>query len=650
MGAVSVTPAAGDRIDGRYLLHEPIGTGGMGVVWRAWDERLQRWVAVKCARLDDDRATRRLMGEARNAGRLHHPNIVAVFDYVDEGTTCWIIMEYVPSRSLAQLMAERGPLAPEEAGSIGCQIADALVKSHNAGVVHGDVTPENILVTDEGVARLTDFGISRALGNDATQSTTGTVRGKPRYLAPELAKGQPAGEKADVFSLGASLFAAVEGQSPYGEAEHLMTYLARAVEGHIEPTRRAGQLAEPLAALLEVEPRDRPDAAHARKLLARAAPPPAHIQQQLDDHRTLDLASSTLRLGRAARRTRDVLTLPLPRRIRRRPLAITAAALMTVGAVTAGLVLFGPWNSKDDGGRDVGLTDAKPSASARAGTMGDARTADPCGLVDAASLSRFGHTELDPDYGEIDRCDVLVHNAGGDDTADIQVNLDADRDDFDDIQSTRLVGGITVVTIKRDGNTCDRAVLPTDGTQIRVIGQQLASSSPDPCQLADAATDHVVGVLSDGPVPRRTSVPAANSLARLDACDLLDVTDLKQVPGVQRDNQERGFGAWDCDWSSDDGKRDVEIQFSRDNSLDADDGTPVNVAGVKSYVVADEAEDDSCTVRTPHRTYTDSVGEETTELFQLTVYAPRPGKQLCGAARGLAATVVGKIAKRLPAG
>ncbi|WP_405991994.1 serine/threonine-protein kinase [Streptomyces sp. NBC_00986] len=646
---MSVTPAAGDRIDGRYLLHEPIGTGGMGVVWRAWDERLQRWVAVKCARLDDDRATRRLMGEARNAGRLHHPNIVAVFDYIDEGTTCWIVMEYVPSRSLAQLMAERGPLAPEEAGSIGCQIADALVKSHRAGVVHGDVTPENILVTDEGVARLTDFGISRALGNDATQNTTGTVRGKPRYLAPELAKGQPAGEKSDVFSLGASLFAAVEGQSPYGEAEHLMTYLARAVEGRIEPTRQAGQLTGPLAALLEVEPGDRPDAAHARKLLTRAAPPPAHIQEQLADRRTLDLESSTLRLGPLSRRTRDVLTLSLPRRVRRRPLAVTAVALVTAGAVAGGLVLFGLWDSKGGSDKGVGLADAKSSAGARAGTMGDERTADPCGLVDAASLSRFGHTELDPDYGEIDRCDVLVDNAGGDDIADVQVNLDADRDEFDDIQSTRLVGGLTVVTIKRDDKTCERAVLPTDGTQIRVIGQQLAKSSPDPCQLADAATDQVVGVLADGPVPRRTSAPAVNSLARLNACTLLGAADLKQVPGVRLANQDPGFGRWDCDWSSDDGKREVEIQFSRDNSLDADDGTLVNVAGTKSYSIADEAEDDSCTVRTPHRTYTDPVGEETTELFQLTVYAPRPSSQLCDTAAELAGTVVGNIAKRLPA-
>ncbi|MGX9888798.1 serine/threonine-protein kinase [Streptomyces sp. NPDC002276] len=648
---MSVVPAAGDRIDGRYLLREPIGTGGMGVVWRAWDERLQRWVAVKCARLDDDRATRRLMGEARNAGRLHHPNIVAVFDYVDEGTACWIVMEYVPSRSLAQLMADRGPLEPEEVGSIGCQIADALVKSHDAGVVHGDVTPENILVTDEGVARLTDFGISRALGSDATQGTTGTVRGKPRYLAPELAKGEAAGEKADVFSLGASLFAAVEGQSPYGEAEHLMTYLARAVEGHIEPTRRAGQLAEPLAELLAVEPRDRPDAARARKLLTRAAPPPAHVQERLDDRRTLSLAASTLRLGRLSRRTRDVLTLPLPRRVRRRPLAITAVALTATGAVAAGLVLLGPWGATGGDGKGVGAADAKASATAvRAGTLGDERTADPCGLLDAASLSRFGATALDPDYGEIDRCDVLVRNAGGDDTADVQVNLDADRDDFEGVRSTRLVGGLTVVALKRDGESCERAVLPTDGTQIRVVGQRLSASSLDPCQLADAATDHVVGVLAEGPVPRRAAAPAAGSLARLDACTLLDAADLKRVPGVQVTNQDRGFGAWDCDWSSDDGKREVEIQFSRDNSLDADDGHLVNVAGTRSYYVADEAEDDSCTVRTPHRTYTDSVGEDTTELFQLTVYAPGPGRQLCDTAAELAGEVVRNIAKRLPAG
>ncbi|MEU5342170.1 serine/threonine-protein kinase [Streptomyces sp. NPDC020766] len=653
-----VTPEAGDRIADRYLLREPIGRGGMGVVWLAWDERLERRVAVKCARLDDDRAARRLMGEARNAGRLHHPNIVGVFDFVDEGATCWIIMEYVPSRSLAQIVTENGPLTPEEAGSIGCQIAAALAKSHNEGVVHGDVTPENILVTDEGIARLTDFGISRALWSDVTHSTTGGVRGKPRYLAPELAKGQPAGEKSDVFSLGASLFAAVEGRSPYGEAEHLMAYLARAVEGHIEPAHRAGPLDGPLTALLEVEPRRRPDAAMAQRLLTRAAPPPPHVQEQLHDSGTRgghgDLGSGTLRLPRLPRRARDftpfMLQPPRPVRRSRRPLAITAVALVAAGAITAGLVLFGPWASKDEGdkGGRTGGADAKPPATARAGAIGDERTADPCGLLGAASLSRFGGTALDPDHGEIDRCDVLVRNNSGDDNADVEVNLDSDRDDFVDVVSTRLVGSLTVVTLKRDGRVCERAVLTTDGKQIRVIGKQLNKVAPDPCQLADAASDRVVGVLAEGPVPRRSSPPAANSLARLDTCTLLDATELKRLPGVKVDNRDRGFGSWNCDWSSDDGDRAVEIQFSRDNSLDADDGTPVNVAGTRSYFIADEAEDDSCTVRTPHRTYRNSAGDPTTELFQLTVYAPRSTDQLCDTATEFAAVVVRNIAKRLP--
>ena len=649
-----VTPEAGDKIADRYLLQEPIGRGGMGVVWLAWDERLERRVAVKCARLDDDRAARRLMGEARNAGRLHHPNIVGVFDFVDEGATCWIIMEYVPSRSLAQIVTESGPLTPEEAGSIGCQIAAALAKSHHEGVVHGDVTPENILVTDEGVARLTDFGISRALWSDVTHSTTGSVRGKPRYLAPELAKGLPAGEKSDVFSLGASLFMAVEGRSPYGEAEHLMAYLARAVEGHIEPAHRAGPLEGPLTALLEVEPRRRPDAARAQKLLTRAAPPPPHVAGAVARQPYAGPHVPHAPAARLVRRPQDftpfMLQPPRPVRRRRHPLAITAVALVAAGAITAGLVLFGPWASKDEGdqGGRTGATDAKPSATAPAGAIGDERTADPCGLLDAASLSRFGDTVLDPDYGEFDRCDVLVRNNSGDDNADVQVNLDSDRDDFDDIVSTHLAGGLTVVTLKRDGRACERAVLTADGKQIRVIGKQLDEVAPDPCQMADAATDHVVGVLADGPVPRRSSSPAANSLARLDTCTLLDATALKRLPGVEADNRDRGFGSWTCDWSSDDGTREVEIQFSRDNSLDADDGTPVDVAGTKSYFIADEAEDDSCTVRTPHRTYTDSVGDRTTELFQLTVYAPQPTEQLCDSAREFAAVVVRNIAKRLP--
>ncbi|MFJ8062746.1 protein kinase [Streptomyces sp. NPDC096142] len=647
---MSATPETGDRIAGRYLLRESIGSGGMGVVWLAWDEQLERRVAVKCARLDDDRATRRLRSEARNAGRLHHPHIVGVFDFVDEGAVCWIVMEYVPSRSLAQILTEDGPLTPEAAGSIGCQVAGALAKSHSEGVVHGDVTPENILVTDEGVARLTDFGISRALWSDVTESGTVSVRGKPRYLAPELAKGQPAGEKSDVFSLGASLYMAIEGMSPYGEADNLVTYLARAAGGHLEPLHRGGTLTGPLTSLLEVDPRRRPDAAEARKLLTPAAPPPTDLQGPVRESRMPVLASRTLRLSRPGRRPQEstpfMLQPPKPVVRRRNRPVMVAVVLAGVGAVMGGLLVFGPWLDRDRGRRSA--DDAHPSAAARAGAIGDERTADPCGLLDAPTLSRFGGTVLDPDYGELDGCDVLVRNTSGDDNADVQVNLDSNRDDFDDVDSSHVVDGMTVVALKRQGRACVRAVLTTDGKQIRVIGRQLNAVAPDPCQMADAATDHVVGVLADGPVPRRSASPAANSLAGLDACTLLDADDLERLPGVEADNQDRGFGSWDCDWSSDDGKREVEIQFSRDDALDADDGTLVDVAGTKSYYAADEAEEDSCTVETPHRTYTDPVGERTTELFQLTVYAPQPGRQLCGTATEFAAVVVRSIAKLMP--
>ena len=361
------------------------------------------------------------MGEARNAGRLHHPNIVGVFDFVDEGATCWIIMEYVPSRSLAQIVTESGPLTPEEAGSIGCQIAAALAKSHSEGVVHGDVTPENILVTDEGVARLTDFGISRALWSDAPTARRARCAANPGTWRPRWPRGSPRGEKSDVFSLGASLFAAVEGRSPYGEAEHLMAYLARAVEGHIEPAHRAGPLDAPLTALLEVEPRRRPDAARAQQAAdARRAPAPAHTGAVARQPYG-DLASRTLRLPRLLRRPgtsrpscssrhgpyADGAALWRSRRwrwsrwARSRPGSSSSAR--------------GPRSDERRQGRPYRRADAKPSATAQAGAIGDERTADPCGLLGAASLSRFGGTELDPDYGEIDRCDVLVRNNSGDD-------------------------------------------------------------------------------------------------------------------------------------------------------------------------------------------------------------------------------------------
>ncbi|WP_317452582.1 serine/threonine-protein kinase, partial [Streptomyces sp. CBMA29] len=285
---------AGDEVAGRYVLLERIGAGGMGVVWRARDRKLKRTVALKCARLEDERAVERLKGEARNAAGLHHPHIVAVFDHVEDDEGCWLVMEYVPSRSLAEIVAADGPLPPERAAAIGWQIADALEAAHARGVVHGDVTPENILVTDDGIAKLADFGISRALWTDVTQQNlTGGVQGKPRYIAPEVAKGQPVSRESDRFSLGASLFAAVEGRSPYGEAANPMAFIGRAMAGHIEEPRRAGRLTATLTALLRQDPGSRPVAGAARRLLGDIAPPSEAVRKLHADGGAGDASAAT---------------------------------------------------------------------------------------------------------------------------------------------------------------------------------------------------------------------------------------------------------------------------------------------------------------------------------------------------------------------
>ncbi|GAA2327472.1 hypothetical protein GCM10010376_54280 [Streptomyces violaceusniger] len=646
-----VMAEAGDRVADRYLLQEPIGRGGMGVVWRAHDELLDREVAVKCARPDDDRAVARLTNEARNAARLHHPHIVSVFDFVDEGETCWIVMEYVSGGSLADMVRGRVALPPEEAASIGCQIAAALAKSHAEGVVHGDVTPENVLLTEDGVAKLTDFGISRALWSEATMTQTGGVRGKPPYLPPEVARGEAADRKSDVFSLGATLYAAIEGRSPYGEASHPMAYVARAIEGYIETPHRAGPLVDALTKLLHLEPKRRPAADQAVRLLRRVAPSSPHLEDLEDiedphDGDTLDRTPFTMRL-----------VPPSVRGAWRRPsrrVVITATALGTAAALVAWAALFGPWGdgrsdesrgSGKDGGRGASDTADSQARTGRVGAVGDARTADPCTLLNPAALSRFGETVLDPDYGEIDRCDVLLQGESGDDIADVQLNFSADPPEPGGDVPTRRVGNVTVAAYKRDGDECLRNITSADRKQILIITKRLDTPAPDPCQLGDAATDYAVSVLDRGQVPRRSGRPAASSLLRGHACRLLDTDELKRVAGVRVADRDPGFGDWQCEWTDGSGDAGVKVVFNRDNQFTTDGGQRAVIAGKRSSVSPNEWEDDSCLVQMLHRSYRNSLGDDTVEFVSLNVYGPKPTEKLCTTAKALAATA----AKKLPA-
>ena len=166
-------------------------------------------------------------------------------------------MEYLPSRSLAALIAEHGPLEPAEAAWVGAQVADALGAVHEAGIVHGDIKPGNVLITDDGVAKITDFGVSRATW-DTTATGGGTVAGTPGYFAPEVARGGDPTPASDVFSLGATLYAAVENELVCGHHDNTLAVLHAMAEGKLRPATRAGVLGRPLAAMLRLDPAHRP--------------------------------------------------------------------------------------------------------------------------------------------------------------------------------------------------------------------------------------------------------------------------------------------------------------------------------------------------------------------------------------------------------
>ncbi|WP_279630567.1 serine/threonine-protein kinase [Amycolatopsis thermalba] len=251
---------AGGLLAGRYRLRSRLGAGAMGVVWLALDERLQRPVAVKQlwpGPAQGEQARQRIMREGRIAARLRHPHVVTVHDVAEHNGQPVLVMEYVPARSLAALLAEQGPLAPEAVARIGVQAASALAAAHAAGIVHRDVKPGNLLVSDDGAVKIADFGISRATG-DVALTQAGLVAGTPAYLAPEIARGQEPSPDSDVFSLGATLYAAVEGVPPFGEDENSIALLHRVAAGEVPPPRRAGPLTPVLTAVLHADPAQRP--------------------------------------------------------------------------------------------------------------------------------------------------------------------------------------------------------------------------------------------------------------------------------------------------------------------------------------------------------------------------------------------------------
>jgi eukaryotic-like serine/threonine-protein kinase len=268
---------AGRMLAGRYRLDTVIGRGGMGAVWRARDELLNRDVAVKeivwpehLAAAERETAQRRAIREAQLAARLSHPNVVGVYDILDEDSGPCIVMELVPFRSLRDAVAEDGPMSPAEAARVGLNVLAALRAVHEAGVVHRDVKPANILLGPEGRVVLTDFGIAKAADSPAL-TVSGVLLGSPSYLSPECARGGRAGPAADMWALGASLYAAVEGGPPF-ERDGVLASLTAVVADELEPAPHAGPLWPVIEGLLRKDPAARLGAGQTEQLLRRIVP------------------------------------------------------------------------------------------------------------------------------------------------------------------------------------------------------------------------------------------------------------------------------------------------------------------------------------------------------------------------------------------
>ncbi len=263
----------GALIAGRYRLVDRMAEDEEGSAWEAFDELLPRKVAVKqflpqprVALEDADVAQRRLVHEAWMTAGLHHPHVVSLYDVVEhDGGTC-LIMQYVPSRSLNALLQDRGVLPKAAVLRIGAEVAAGLAAAHEVGIVHRDVTPANVLITEDGAATLTGFGFPHA--GDALSTAAGTVAGTSAYCAPEVARGDEPSSAADVFSLGATLYAALEGSPPFGTDPDLNAVLGRVASGRITPPRRSGGLTPLLTKMLAVAPGDRPAMAEVASSLA----------------------------------------------------------------------------------------------------------------------------------------------------------------------------------------------------------------------------------------------------------------------------------------------------------------------------------------------------------------------------------------------
>jgi serine/threonine protein kinase len=381
---------------GRYRLSAVIGVGGMGVVWRGHDELLGRDVAVKemiwpphLTEQERQIACRRATREAQMAGRLSHRNVVRIYDIVEEDGHPCIVMEFLPYKSLREILDEEGPVPPDRAAQIGLGVLGALSAAHAEGILHRDVKPANILVGPDGRVVLTDFGIARA-ADSPTLTADGTVLGSPSYIAPERARGgqSAAGAPGDLWGLGASLYTAVEGHPPF-ERNGALATLTAVVADELEQAEHAGPLEPVISGLLRKDPAQRLGAAEAGELLRQVAEP--------------------LPMPAPVASPRPVVPEPWqpdpPRPRRSRRLMVTLAALVAAAAAVTGLAFaltsLPGHQPASSGGSPRPGTSRGTSATASSASSPSARASQPQAAPSSPATASGNGTGSTAGYGSL---------------------------------------------------------------------------------------------------------------------------------------------------------------------------------------------------------------------------------------------------------
>jgi eukaryotic-like serine/threonine-protein kinase len=575
---------------GRYLLHEQLGAGGTGVVWRATDRLLDQTVALKrvpFATLDDQQAqlTRdRALREARLAAQLRgHPHVIAVYDALVDHGDIWLVMEYLPTRSLHELLATHGRLDPLKAARIGADIADALAAGHTRGIEHRDVKPGNVLITADGTAKLTDYGISHLTG-DPHLTHTG-ITGTPAYLAPEVARDGDSSAASDMFSLGATLYAAVEGQPPFGTDDNTFRLLNRVRTGIIRPPTHAGPLEPLLLRLLHLDPSTRLDAITARDLLTRLATHPAE-----PDRRSPRQWAWTQRLQWPPRRRTAMAAL----------LAITTFTAVALGLST----LINP-NTIDS-------------------TTQEPREADPCALLDPGALRPFGDTAFTvPPLLESCAVSITTDNR----RAQARVIFEEAGPVSELGDPLRQVDNVIIFgkgeSLIGDHPLCKYFLLQADQplVEIRVDAYEKPVTT-DVCAVAAVAAYSVADKLAKNGITYTPDRTDHYALTRSDACTALDSTALGKVPGLDPTQWSAGFANWSCRWGDDEAS--VDLGFYLYPSPVKLGGEHRTVAGKDMYLERSEGHCRALAVHRPARN-----AGSATDMFTLDVKAPLPPDQLC---------------------